>query len=543
MITKFLRFCIYLLQLMIAVVLLDFVCREMTGEESLISILRKPVGDPTHSLMVVCLLLLLSLFIGFSAVWKAWRTISKESAKFEQRREYDLKSENWSDIKDDANTVTLVVALAKYAHKYGGGDSHHYVRFKLILESVCHPGGRLPSLGDLRALTYAAEAARRPVWMLRVVVSILLIIGILGTLVGVHAAIDGNNFSMEKLPTALIPSSFAVTFTVLLIICRGVYRKKVDEYIGRLDRHTVSFYFPFFRPAEESSVQLHEITETLASFSGSVKGMAECIDGLHDIHKQLNAYGEVVNKAHMKLNTWQRDLPLPDAEAYARVVDSLCSGYKKTLDLRDRLLNQIKFLAKNFNYATSRLSPEDFERFANDSTPFSETVETTHQHVVQIPYYGDAAQHTLKARWTKADIIDKKLSDVVAMGGYIAGSLSVCVKQAESSAGHAVKTAKMYAEMMAGTKQNLSDFVEYRTKLDGVFADACKKLKAQITSLETNCVKKIQKNLDNLKDRESKMAKEPTAYWYEIAFMVLAFALLWWNVSLTIGKFVIGYDE
>ena len=539
MITKFLRFCIYLLQLIIAVVLLDFVCREMTGEESLISILRKPVGDPTHSLMVVCLLLLLSLFIGFSAVWKAWRTISKESAMFERRRDYDLEPTNWPDIKKTKHDI----ALAKYAIAYGGKDSHHYVRIKLILESVCHPGGRLPSLSDLRALTYAAEAARRPVWMLRVVVSILLIIGILGTLVGVHAAIDGNNFSMEKLPTALIPSSLAVTFTVLLIICRGVYRKKVDEYIGRLDRHTVSFYFPFFRPAEESSVQLQEIKDSIASFSISVNGMSECVEGLDGIHERLNKYGEVVNEAHLKLNTWQRDLPLPDADAYARVVESFCDGYAQTQALRVRLQEQIKLLSENLQYATLGLSLNDFERFANDSTPFSEAISTTHQHAVQTPYFGDAAQRTLDARWTKAKIIDKNLSEVVKMGGDIAGSLSVCVKQAESSADHAVETAKMYAEMMEGTKQNLSDYVKYRTKLDGVFADACKKLEMQIESLDKNCVKKIQRILDDLEDRESMMEKEPTAYWYEIAFMVLAFALLWWNVSLTIGKFIIGYDE
>ncbi len=544
MIRKFLSFCVFLLQLVVVVVLLNFICPTITGAENLLALYHKPVEVTSYLMMGVYLFLLSSLLIGFSAVLKAWLTIRKESAKFKQRRKYDLNQNNWNKLKKNASPTELETALVDYALNYGA-DSHHFVRFSLIMKSVCHPGGRLPSLSDLRALTYAAEAARRPVWMLRVVFSSLLIIGILGTLVGVHASIDviNEDINKEKLPVAFIPSALAVAFTVLLIICRGIYRKKIDEYIGHLDRHTVSFYFPFFRPAENIAVQLQEIKETLASFSAGVKGLSDSVSDMHEIRDQLDDCGKSVNEVHEKINEWQQSLPKHDAESYVSVVESLRAGYEKTQYLRAHLLNQIEVMAGNFNRATLVLIGKDFEPLISGSTPFTQTVEETHQYAVQIPDMGAEEQESLKARWVTGEKIKKHLSDVVDMGGVIAGSLGECVDQSVESANCAVKTADLYTEMKDAIHGSLVGFNDYVKELNNVFADASNKLEAQVNSLQTNCVDIMKKVLEKLKTRNSSYLKEPTAYWYEIVGIVFMFALLWWNVLLTIGKFVIGYDE
>jgi len=518
---------------MVAIALLAQVCREMTGADSLISIFNRPLGDSAHSLMVVCVLLLLSLYIGFLSVWKAWRKINKESISFERRRKHDLNKKNWPSLKQKATSLKLEESLAEDAGLYGA-ESHHFVRFALILKSISHPGGRLPSLSDLRALTYATEAARNPVWMLRVVISVLLIIGILGTLVGVHAAIDGDTFNMEKLPIALIPSSIAVTFTVLLIICRGMYRRRVEGYIGRLDRHTVSFYFPFFRPAEKSSVQLQEINESLTSFSNSVKGMSECISGMEQIRRQLVACGETIREVHAKMYAWQRELPIVDAESYTRVLESIRTGFTKTLDLRDRLLVQIQVLSDNFDKTTSELFKKNFAQFVQASKPFTADIAKMRQYATQIPNMDSASRERIQARWVTATRIDQHLQDVVLLGSDIAHSLNECVLQAENSAIFARKTAELYTEMKTDTEQNLSSFQTYLTMLNNMFGEAKRNLESRIQSLEDNCVKKIRGIRESLQDRNSRYSKEPAAYWYEIVFILLVLLLLSWNVSLTI---------
>ncbi len=102
----------------------------------------------------------------------------------------------------------------------------------------------LPSAGDLREITLQTELSRTAPASLNTLVHILLVLGICGTLLGVHLALGKgyvHNIGMGDLKPALLPSMCAVIGTVVLIILRAIYAARVDRYLVRLDEWTRDF--------------------------------------------------------------------------------------------------------------------------------------------------------------------------------------------------------------------------------------------------------------------------------------------------------------
>lgn len=105
-----------------------------------------------------------------------------------------------------------------------------------------------PSLSDLHAITQYREQSHRDVSSMHMIISILLILGILGTLTGIHEIVENEHIALSALREALLPSMYAVFFTVILIIARSLlYSRVFNLYTAELDEYTLSVILPVFR--------------------------------------------------------------------------------------------------------------------------------------------------------------------------------------------------------------------------------------------------------------------------------------------------------
>ena len=139
------------------------------------------------------------------------------------------------------------------------GDERHsllYCRLDVLLAEHGNVRGekKLPSMSDLHEITLHRELSNWDSAGLNTIISFLLILGILGTLTGVHGVLAADDYELLyadkygikllKLAPALSPSAFAVLGTVLLMICRAWYLRFVDSYLGLLDEVTMKSILP-----------------------------------------------------------------------------------------------------------------------------------------------------------------------------------------------------------------------------------------------------------------------------------------------------------
>lgn len=130
--------------------------------------------------------------------------------------------------------------------------SHLKTRIEAILDAVPKENGAelqapaaLPSLRDLHELTLQTEQSRGDAVALQTIISFLLILGILGTLTGVHNVVSEEDIRFSILSPALRPSILAVLFTVVLMLLRGLfYTRAAENYIAALDTFTMNQLLP-----------------------------------------------------------------------------------------------------------------------------------------------------------------------------------------------------------------------------------------------------------------------------------------------------------
>lgn len=105
----------------------------------------------------------------------------------------------------------------------------------------------LPELNDLHDISLHTELSRKDSAWVSTILSFLLVLGIFGTLTGVHAFLGHGSRISENLPDlalALLPSAFAVLGTIVLICLRSAYLRRVQFCISRLDELTMSVIIP-----------------------------------------------------------------------------------------------------------------------------------------------------------------------------------------------------------------------------------------------------------------------------------------------------------
>lgn len=259
------------------------------GESAATELVCAVVANMVKPLIVLSFLAGLVCF-GFSAFG-----IGKTANNNLKDLEDNLSPFRKSDNKQTAATAVLEKCRAKVAELknekafelwgVSTAPRHLYNRLRALGiegESAESQSGaqEVSGLQDLHELTLQTELSRPSSTGMNTVISFLLILGILGTLTGVHGVIKAGVKDVQTLAPALEPSQWAVGFTVLLLILRGIYLRMVDRYIYRLDKLTMECLRPALSPAKSKDT----------ADEGAVSYINSTLNQIG--HGQLKAHGD-----------------------------------------------------------------------------------------------------------------------------------------------------------------------------------------------------------------------------------------------------------
>lgn len=229
---------------------------------ALLMFLREKVAeDLPPSYLLAALILLLGCY----GAWCAFRSISGinrllrhfrglSGNKADKERFYPKTSteEGSLDVEQYCRELTEWLKLhSGHLRKESKPNAHHFVdrvEALVVTQNTAADKGvdiNLPGVNDLASLTEMKEQSHPCVVGLNVTISFLLILGILGTLVGIHACMAGNGVrELAVLKPALVPSAFAVGITVLLMIAKGIYQVRRAHYMAELNLFTLLYLIP-----------------------------------------------------------------------------------------------------------------------------------------------------------------------------------------------------------------------------------------------------------------------------------------------------------
>ena len=179
---------------------------------------------------------------------------------------------------------------AKLNKKQISRNSHLGMRLQqLISITLSERHMQLPSIGDMRALSQEYEQGKLYCILQQNIVSTLLIIGICGTLYGVHTYLGGKNNGLEDLKPALEPSMYAVGFTILLLILRAIYTRWLYSYLNKLDRYTLDTLVPALQPNDDYESVTDELVKTITPLKQGAWKMSSSAESMHKLFAGMKA--------------------------------------------------------------------------------------------------------------------------------------------------------------------------------------------------------------------------------------------------------------
>ena len=148
---------------------------------------------------------------------------------------------------------------------------------------------KIPPLSDLHELTMQRERSGIATSVFRALAPGILVLGILGTLLGVHNKLDdvSRDVSITALTDALIPGAMAVFFTVVVMLFRGVYNRKLSEFISAFDEYTLKTIFLIFQPPSQSNVNIKSIIDALQKIK-------EVTQNIEKVYEEVNEFQDAV---------------------------------------------------------------------------------------------------------------------------------------------------------------------------------------------------------------------------------------------------------
>lgn len=195
-------------------------------------------------------------------------------------------------------------------------------------ENVCHKIQKLPSLAELSEYSFQAARTTFAMRCVMITFSSMLILGILGTLCGVHASVDaGIDNDIRVLTPAFIPSATAALMTIVLMILRGSYRRILVKLVTQIDLYTLNTLIPCLQPDSMS-----EITSRVLSDS-----MRELWSHLDLLKNSMNAVRKVSDAAISSTDPFFSML---------NVISTLLPNMKDHVELYSFQMTEMKTLAE-----------------------------------------------------------------------------------------------------------------------------------------------------------------------------------------------------
>lgn len=339
-----------------------------------------------------------------------------------------------------------------------GQGAHLLLRLSTIADSISRTDAReIPSLGDLHTLTLQDETSRFSSTALRTITSFMLILGIVGTLWGVHDVLASPNaqggFSIDALPPALLPSMLAVSCTVLLMWLRGYYMATLDSFLERLDLYTMTEIVPKLQPMSNVGI-------SVSSFLGQLSNLGNLLQAVQASADQLEKTQESV-------------------EALREATDGLSAEYRQIADKNQEFEEDITAMNNNLKEASDAMNR------VNDSS-FDEVLKQVREHSKEI-------LRNSKDFQTVLDSVSQS-SQVLSNGN----------KAMTNLANHAQKTVAL-ARHVLEFKENLNVLIENSEHITQSW-EKMEQLKQDMEAAKAGTVDSSQHAMDTLEATKTTMA-------------------------------------
>ena len=188
------------------------------------------------------------------------------------------------------------------------GDKHEHEHLRYVV----------PSLSAMREISLRSELGRSGAAFVGVVVSILLILGIFATLMGVHSVLKVGSSTIEfaNLATALLPSAIAVALTVALIILRAIYMRAVESLIADLDAACIALFVPLLCDTKEKELDLSALGNATPNLDSAPEWFVSVDEGENlSIQQPDVCVDEPLKKQLTALKHMDRTMPSPKQDA------------------------------------------------------------------------------------------------------------------------------------------------------------------------------------------------------------------------------------
>lgn len=154
---------------------------------------------------------------------------------------------------------------------------------------------KTPPLADLTELTMQRERGGTATATLRTLAPTILVLGILGTLLGVHERVGvlGNMQSggVEYLADALIPGALAVLVTVVLMIWRELgYNRNLAKFCSEFDEYTLKELVPFFRPLSQQAADIQKLVSSMKNAASAIVCLGQLSNELNECCNLISTY-------------------------------------------------------------------------------------------------------------------------------------------------------------------------------------------------------------------------------------------------------------
>ncbi len=171
---------------------------------------------------------------------------------------------------------------------------------------------KAPPLEDLHELTMQRERGGRATALFRMIAPSVLVLGILGTLLGVHHQLaEVDEKGVFVLSDALMPGAYAVFFTVIVMACRGFYNGALSRFVSDFNKYTLTCLLPFFRPISQSQADMNRLELAMQS-------AATAYGKLQEISSAVTSY-----KSHMQIYE----------DSTFSLLDDVCNGLDKCREM------------------------------------------------------------------------------------------------------------------------------------------------------------------------------------------------------------------
>lgn len=194
-----------------------------------------------------------------------------------------------------------VQGLKDYSPQSGSDVRLHFEeRLLYLMQPLLKSDGKdesLPSLSDLEQLTVLAEMRRPSVSLLNILNASLLILGIFGTLYGIHFSLDSTSalHDLKLLDNALMPGMLAVAFTVVLGIIKGIYLCLFRRYLYDINTYTIGVLYPKLAIDTQVDNYFAAVSDCITRLDNSLSAVRVSVDALQNTGSALSGTVRVLN--------------------------------------------------------------------------------------------------------------------------------------------------------------------------------------------------------------------------------------------------------